>query len=380
MYDRIDENPSRRFRLLTKMPFSYRIVPSSIRNRVFKAKGSISGLREQALGPVECLRSIFLAALVIASGSPIPTIGFWRRGKSYALAVSHDVETRVGLEDGAGVLIGVEKEIGIRSTWNIPSDRYPLSSQLLIALAETGEVGGHDTKHDGRLVFTSFKDKVGRVRRCRERLESLSKREVRGFRAPLLQHGRELVEALGRAGYEYDSSMPSWEPLSPTSLGPHGVGTVFPFLISGIVEIPVSMPQDHQLIRVGGLSVEQAVDQLLEVSRWVKKIGGACVLLVHPDYEFGQESGRDEYRRLLETFRLDPTCDVMTLGEMARWWTYRQESHLDATGMISARSSESKDRVGELDLEFVTGYSSEGFKVERLGDTGMIELPKGLER
>jgi len=380
MYDRMDENPSWRFRLLTKMPFSYRIVPSSIRNRVFKAKGSISGLREEALGPVECLRSIFLAALVIASGSPIPTIGFWRRGKSYALAVSHDVETRVGLEDGAGLLIGVEKEIGIRSTWNIPSDRYPLSSQLLIALAETGEVGGHDTKHDGRLVFTSFKDKVGRVRRCRERLESLSKREVRGFRAPLLQHGRELVEALGRAGYEYDSSMPSWEPLSPTSLGPHGVGTVFPFLISGIVEIPVSMPQDHQLIRVGGLSVEQAVDQLLEVSRWVKTIGGACVLLVHPDYEFGHESGRDEYRRLLETFRLDPTCDVMTLGEMARWWTYRQESHIDATGMISARSSESKDRVGELDLEFVTGYSSEGFKVERLGDTGMIELPKGLER
>jgi hypothetical protein len=380
MYDKMDESPSWRFRLLTKMPFSYRAVPSSIRNRVFKAKGSITRLREEVLGPVECLRSIFLAALVIASDNPIPTIGFWRRGKSYALAVSHDVETRVGLEDGAGRLIEVEKEMGIRSTWNIPSDRYPLSSQLLIALAETGEVGGHDTKHDGRLLFASFKDKVNRVRRCRERLELLSKREVRGFRAPLLQHARELVEALGKAGYEYDSSMPSWEPLSPTSLQPHGVGTVFPFLISNIVEIPVSMPQDHQLIRVGGLSVEEAVDQLLEASRWIKKIGGACVLLVHPDYEFGQESGQEEYRRLLEAFRSDPTCDVMTLGEMARWWTYRQESGIDASGMISAGSGESKDRIGELDLELVTGYSSEGFKVERLGDTGVIELPRGSGR
>ena len=377
IYDRMDESPSWRFRLLTKMPFSYRAVPSTIRNRVFKAKGSITGLREEALGPVECLRSIFLAALVIASGSPIPTIGFWRRGKSYALAVSHDVETRVGLEDGAGRLIEVEKEIGIRSTWNIPSDRYPLPSQLLIALAETGEVAGHDTKHDGRLLFASFKDKVDRVRRCRERLELLSRKKVRGFRAPLLQHGRELVEALGKAGYEYDSSMPSWEPLSPTSLKPHGVGTVFPFMISGLVEMPVSMPQDHQLIRVGGLSVEEAVDQLLEVSRWIKKIGGACVLLVHPDYEFGQESGREEYRRLLESFRSDSTCDIMTLGELARWWDYRQESRIEATGMINVASGESKDRIGELDLYFVTCYGLEGFKVERLGNTGAIEVPRG---
>ena len=380
MYDRMDESPSWRFRLLTKMPFSYRAVPSSIRNRVFKAKGSITRLREEALGPVECLRAIFLAALVIASGNPVPTIGFWRRGKSYALAVSHDVETRVGLEDGAGRLIEVEREMGIRSTWNIPSNRYPLSSQLLIALAETGEVGGHDTKHDGRLLFASFKDKVNRVRRCRERLELLSKKEVRGFRAPLLQHAREIVEALGKAGYEYDSSMPSWEPLSPTSLQPHGVGTVFPFMISDIVEIPVSMPQDHQLIRVGGLNVEEAVDQLLEASRWIKKIGGACVLLVHPDYEFGQESGLEQYRRLLEVFRSDPTCDVMTLGEMARWWTYRQAAAIDATGTIRAGTGENKDGIGDLDLELVTGYSSEGFKVERLDDTGVIELPRGSGR
>jgi len=380
MHDRMDESPSWRFRLLTKMPFSYRAVPSSIRNRVFKAKGITTRLREETLGPVECLRSIFLAALVIASGNPVPTIGFWRRGKSYALAVSHDVETRVGLEDGAGRLIEVEREIGIRSTWNIPSNRYPLSSQLLIALAETGEVGGHDTKHDGRLLFASFKDKVNRVRRCKERLELLSKKEVRGFRAPLLQHERDLVEALEKAGYEYDSSMPSWEPLSPTSLKPHGVGTVFPFLISDIVEIPVSMPQDHQLIRVGGLNIEEAVDQLLEASRWIKKIGGACVLLVHPDYEFGQQSGLEEYRRLLEAFRSDPTCDVMTLGEMARWWTYRHAAAIDATGTIRVGTGENKDGIGDLDLELVTSHSSEGFKVERLDDTGVIELPRGSGR
>jgi hypothetical protein len=376
MYCSMDEKPNWRFRLLTRMPFSYRLIPSSIRNRFFKAKRGATDLKEELLGPIEFLRSLFLASLAIASEDPIPIIGFWRQGKSYALAVSHDVETQLGLEDGAGRLIEVEKELGIRSTWNIPSDRYPLSSQLLIALAENGEVGGHDTKHDGRLFFTSVKDKLDRVKGCRERLELLSRRSVRGFRAPLLQHSRELVEALAKAGYEYDSSMPSWEPLSPTSLKPHGVGTVFPFLISGLVEIPVSMPQDHQLIRVGGLGVAEAVDQLLEVSRWIAKTGGACVLLVHPDYELGQEEGREEYLRLLKSFRSDPACDIMTLGEMAQWWIYRQESSIDEDGMINPRSDESKDVIGELELELVTGYGSDGFKIERPSGNSVIELPK----
>jgi hypothetical protein len=376
MYAGMDENPNWRFRLLTRMPFSYRLIPSSVRNRFFKARRSVLAFSEEILGPIECLRSLFLATLAIVSDGPIPIIGFWRRGKSYALAVSHDVETRLGLEDGAGRLIEVEKELGIRSTWNVPSDRYPLSSQLLTALAENGEVGGHDTKHDGRLFFASTKDKLDRVKRCRERLELLSRRPVRGFRAPLLQHSRELVETLGKAGYEYDSSMPSWEPLSPTSLKPHGIGTVFPILISGVVEIPVSMPQDHQLIRVAGLGVSEAVDRLLEVSRWIKRTGGACVLLVHPDYEFGQDKGREEYFRLLRSFRSDPACDIMTLGEMARWWIYRQESSIDEAGRINVSSDENRNAAGELDLELVTGYGSDGFNMERPSGNSVIELPK----
>jgi len=70
----------------------------------------------------------------------------------------------------------------------------------------------------------------------------------------------------------------------------------------------------------------------------------------------------------------------MTLGEMARWWTYRQAAAIDATGTIRAGTGENKDGIGDLDLELVTGYSSEGFKVERLDDTGVIELPRGSGR
>jgi len=381
IYGRLDENPSWKFRILAKAPFSYDTIPSCIRNRIFRTKKAIAQFREEMLGPVECLRAIFLASLVVASGKTIPRIGFWRRGKTYTLAVSHDVETQVGLEDGASRLVEVERELNIRSTWNIPSDRYPLSSQLLTYLAKTGEVGAHDTKHDGRLFFARYKDKVERLTQCRERLEILAKSEVRGFRSPLLQHSREILDAVGKAGYKFDSSVPSWEALSPTSLKPHGVGTIFPFSISGIVEVPVSLPQDHQLIRVGGLGVAQAVDRLIDVSRWVKGVGGVCVLLAHPDYEFGLEGGPEEYHRLLQSFRSDPSCDIVTLGELADWWANREQSQINVTeGKASLQQINSRERADRLELEFVTAYGSEGFKVERFADSNVIEPSRGSEK
>jgi hypothetical protein len=371
----LEETPSRKFRLVTKFPFSYRAVPSFIRNRAFRAPNAVTELTEDKLSPVECLRTVFLASLVVSTGLAIPRIAFWRKGKSHALAISHDVETKLGLEDGAGRCADVESKLGVRSTWNIPSERYPLSSQLLISMASAGEIGGHDTKHDGRLIFESFENKVERVGRCKSRLESLCKREVRGFRSPLLQHGRELLDALGETGYMYDSSAPSWEPLSPTSLRPHGVGTVFPFFVSGVLEIPVSLPQDHQLIRVSGLTASEAVDELFRVSQSIRGVGGACVLLVHPDYEFGQPENTEEYYRLLEKFKSDPECEILTLGELAEWWTHRANARIEThNGNLSIQYGD-KDRASDLELDLVTGYGRDGFKVSRLDSPQIAPLP-----
>ena len=363
--ERMDENANWKFRLVTRTPLSYDLIPSSIRNRAFKARQDLVSVEAESYGPVECLRSIFLASLVTVSPDPVPIIRFWRHGKSYTLAISHDVETQLGLEDGAARLIEVEKELGIRSTWNIPSERYPLSSQLLVSLAKSGEVGAHDTRHDGKLLFAKGEAKLKRVRSSKEKLEHLSGKEVRGFRAPLLQHSRELVDSLAEAGYEYDSSMPSWEPLSPTSFKPHGVGTVFPFVISNIVEIPVSMPQDHQLIRAGDLSIAEAVDYLVKLSGWIKNVGGACVLLVHPDYEFSNGEGLREYRRLLEFLSSDPSCDIMTLTEMARWWALRYRSSINDEGRIETLPDNTGETSGkELEISLVTGYGPSGFTTQ----------------
>ena len=363
----LEDPPSVRFRLLSMLPGSYRHVPRLIRDRAFRSFQGLPEIPEYRLGPIECLRTIFLASIVTVSERPITKLGFWRQGKTYALSLTHDVETRAGLEKGAKTMLEVERELGVRSTWNLQSDGYPLDRTVMASLAEWGEVGSHDTVHDGRLAFLKFDEKVERLKRCREKLELAGGTRVRGFRAPLLQHSRELLSAACKAGYEFDSSVPSWEFLSPTSLKPHGVGTVFPFYINGILEIPVSLPQDHQLLRVKGLGPRETVDHILQSCRWVRSLGGSCVVLVHPDYELGSEENIANYQRLVNVFQKDSECDVMTLGELSRWWKRRSDAYVDSSGdKLFVRSDSLNGQEDDFALQMITGFDDKGFKMEEI--------------
>ena len=361
VYDGVEDLPSWKFRLASRLPFSYQSIPRFIRDRAFRSPEGLDGIREDNLGPVECLRTLFLASIVKASG-PIPRVRFWKRGKSYALAVTHDVETLEGLEKGVPQLLEVERELGIPSSWNLPSDRYPLTPVSVSNLKDAVEIGGHDTKHDGRLIFESEGAKIKRLRQCKETLEKLTGRAVVGFRAPLLQHSSELVSAEAKAGYLYDSSCPSWEILSPTSMHSHGVGTIFPFEKKGIVEIPVSLPQDHQLIRVAQQTPTATVDLWLKLSRWMKTLGGPCILLIHPDYELATPESRTEYQRLLQNFSNDPECDIMTMAQLSEWWRKRESVYWDLTGETPRlAASNSSNANADLVSELVTDYGSRGF-------------------
>src|SRR5438128_10253729 len=104
-----EDKPSRKFWLATKLPFSYQSIPRFVRDRSFRSSKGTGELAIDKLGPVECLRTIFLASLVLSSG-PIPRIAFWKRGKSYALAVTHDLEPKAAPETGAPRLMDVERK------------------------------------------------------------------------------------------------------------------------------------------------------------------------------------------------------------------------------------------------------------------------------
>jgi len=139
-----------------------------------------------------------------------------------------------------------------------------------------------------------------------------------GFRAPLLQHSRMVFEGLFEAGYVYDSSVPSWEPRHPSRMKSYGIGTVYPFNVGKIVEIPVSVPQDHQMIQVLNLSVKQTVEKWLEMKEAIKKLGGVCTFLVHPDYELASPEGLGVYEELLNEISVDDQALIATPSQIAK--------------------------------------------------------------
>src|SRR2546425_7732615 len=93
----LDAEPHPRFRFVTKLRGSYNLIPKFVRNRAFRDAAGLEKLREETIAPMECLRLIFLASIVKASGGGVPFVGFWKRGEDYVLAVTHEGETWGGL-------------------------------------------------------------------------------------------------------------------------------------------------------------------------------------------------------------------------------------------------------------------------------------------
>src|SRR5574341_2666000 len=108
-------------------------------------------------------------------------------------------------------------------------------------------------------------------------------------------------------------------------------------------------------MRVMGLSPAQAVERLCEIGLWIRGLGGACILLVHPDYEFGSSS-IEEYGRLLRSL-LQPGCDPMTLGELADWWQFRMSARIGVEdGQAKVLVADNQGPEDDLELQLVRGY------------------------
>jgi hypothetical protein len=78
-----------------------------------------------------------------------------------------------------------------------------------------------------------------------------------------------------------------------------GIESIQPFQIDGILEFPLTLFQDHQLLNVMRMSTSEAVKFLLRQARMIHMLHGDIVLSVHPDYAFSRDLS--EYRRLLSS-------------------------------------------------------------------------------
>lgn len=276
---------------------------------------------------------LLLSILADVGGEAVPTIAPWPREHSWALVLTHDVETADGVA-ALGRIADLERAVGMRSSWNFVPRRYDVDDERLRALSADGfEVGVHGLLHDGRDLES--------LELMRERLPGMRDAAARwnavGFRSPATQRHWELMPQLG---FDYDSSYPDTDPFEPQG---GGCCTWIPYFNGEMVELPLTMPQDHNLFVILGHTDATA---WLEKAEFLRGRCGMALIDTHPDYLVDAKISV-AYRRLLERYATDETAWKPLPREVSAWWRRRAASSLERSrdGWIVNGPAASEARV-----------------------------------
>jgi peptidoglycan/xylan/chitin deacetylase (PgdA/CDA1 family) len=294
--------PSMTYRLLTGLPVRYDMVPRGLRNLVLQSHkdGRVINYCEKL--PLDALRFVLVKAIERLLEKNLERKKW--KGASNCCLITHDIDTEQGLHR-ANSARKLEEKYNLQSAWYIPTKHYPLNCAIVQELANHGEVGVHGAKHAGNLTRLPGQTLFSQVREAKQQLERISNSTIYGFRSPLLQHSSKLLDQLERSGYAYDTSIPTWEPRHPQTMSPFGIGTVFPLHLHGLIEIPVSIIQDHQLLYVLGLKPNETLSQWFSFMNLVRDIGGCSALLSHPEYKLFDPENLCLYEEFLNAATAD---------------------------------------------------------------------------
>jgi hypothetical protein len=255
--------------------------------------------------------------LVDVAEAPVPWISPWPHGRSWAFVLTHDVETRAGYER-ISLLRDLEVGLGYRSSWNFVPKRYEVEALVIEKLVGDGfEIGVHGLYHDGRdLGSQAMLDlRLPAIREHADRWKAV------GFRSPATHR---VWEWMPRLGFDYDSSYPDTDPFGPQ---PGGCCSWLPFFNENLVELPITLPQDHTLFEIlGGADERIWIDKIERL----KRVQGMALLITHPDYTFDGRSPT-AYRKLLEAYQGDKTTWCALPREVSAWWRRRANSQIKAS-------------------------------------------------
>jgi len=246
------------------------------------------------------------------AGRPVPFLGLWPDGRSWALVLTHDVETDAGCR-GIEMLRGPERELGYRSSWNFVPLRYQVAEETVRGLKQEGcEVGVHGLRHDGRDLGSRrlLAKRLPGMREFAERWQAV------GFRSPATQRRWDLMP---RLGFDYDSSYSDTDPYEPQ---PGGCCSYLPFFNESMVELPITLPQDHTVFAILG-SADAEV--WISKAQFLRERQAMVLALTHPDHAHDPRVANG-YRSLLESLRGDQAGWHALPREVAAWWRQRAGS------------------------------------------------------
>jgi peptidoglycan/xylan/chitin deacetylase (PgdA/CDA1 family) len=298
-------------------------MPRSLQIWVRRRLSSIQARTRFPRWPVEPalhdLYDLLLARLAVIAEAPVPWIAPWPEPFGWAIVLSHDVEHRLGYDD-LHLLADVELGLGYASSWNfVPERDYEVEPQRLDRLRADGfEIGLHGLRHDGRDLEsrTTLERRLPAMRAYAQRWGAV------GFRSPATHRDWELMPLLG---VEYDSSSPDTDPFEPKS---GGCCTWWPFFNRDLVELPITLTQDHTAFVI----LERRDDELWrEKAEFLRDRGGMALLLTHPDY-MTEPALVDLYRGFLARYAADPTAWKARPRDVASWWRRRAASRVILSG------------------------------------------------
>ena len=252
----------------------------------------------------------------------IPFIWFWPEGKRSCAIVTHDVETKVGL-DFCNTLMDIDDSFGIKSSFQlIPGARYTVSTDTLESIRGRGfEINVHDFKHDGRLFgdWNRFQEQARQINEYAKKFGSS------GFRSGGLYRN---LDWYGAFRFSYDMSVPNVGHLD-AQLG--GCCTVMPFYIGDILELPLTTTQDYSLFNI--LNVYSTALWQQQIAA-IRTQHGLISFNVHPDY-LNTPRARNTYEALLQSLvplRSEADVWIPLPTEVDTWWRQRSRMSIVPDG------------------------------------------------
>lgn len=271
----------------------------------------------------------------------------WPLKNNFAFAITHDVEWNSGFNE-ALVLSDMEKEYGFNSSWNIVPERYPIDWKIVDKLRERGsEIGVHGFAHDGKLFKSEkhFKERVKKINSYAKEWGAV------GFRSESTLRN---VDWMPMLEMEYDSSFPDTDPYEPQ---PGGCCSIWPFFIDHLVELPITLPQDHTLFEV---MEEKDISIWKKKVDWIEKHGGLVLINVHPDYMKTDER-RNLYREFLEFMIKKKNMWHVLPQDVARWWGTRNNLSIDTSGDMPRIKGDSSQTASIVSTKLKDGQIEEEF-------------------
>jgi peptidoglycan/xylan/chitin deacetylase (PgdA/CDA1 family) len=245
-------------------------------------------------------------------GDGLEIVNFWPGGHRFAAILTHDVEGPAGVANIAAVR-DIERRYGLVSSWNFVAEDYPIPEGTFASLRADGcEIGLHGIHHDGRL----FRDRASFAADLPKIHDYLQRWDAAGFRSPATHRNADWMPELGCL---YDSSFPDTDPFEPQS---GGCCSIFPFFIGSVVELPITLAQDHTVFEI---LREDSIRLWTQKTDWIIREHGLVNVIVHPDYLLSDErmSFYDQFLAHLRE-RIDRDGGWHALPrDVAHWWSAR---------------------------------------------------------